>query len=307
MNTIAPRTLQCRQKRTVTLEQYFTKDSLVKKCIDFTNSCFPIGNIDLIIEPSAGAGAFLSQLPSSKTIGLDISPLLPQIIKADYFDWQPPRNKGSVLVIGNPPFGQRGSLAMRFLIKSFRFADCVAFILPRSFKKFTFQNRIPLHFHLAGEFDCDEFETASGVPVSVKSVFQVWVKKTIERETSSLKSSHADFEMKHCHLSRISKEMLAEVCEEYSFAIPQVGANFKPRDSKTITMGSYWFIKPNVDSARSVFEKLDFSFLHGMNTAFTSLSKKDIIRAYDLAASTPTPNLNENRKEKAPVNLQFSF
>jgi hypothetical protein len=36
-----------------------------------------------------------------------------------------------------------------------------------------------------------------------------------------------------------------------------------------------------VPGVRERFERLDFGFLDGMNTAHTSLSKKDIIAAYE--------------------------
>lgn len=67
----------------------------------------------------------------------------------------------------------------------------------------------------------------------------------------------------------------------YDFAIAQVGSNFKPKMTKDIHSGSYWFIKSNANrDLIEIFTTLDYSFLDGMNTVFKSLSKKDIILAY---------------------------
>ena len=46
-----------------------------------------------------------------------------------------PDKKGKYIVIGNPPFGLRGNLALRFMNHSYDFADVIAFILPRIYNK----------------------------------------------------------------------------------------------------------------------------------------------------------------------------
>jgi len=86
--------------------------------------------------------------------------------------------------------------------------------------------------------------------------------------------------MRHCHLSRVSADELARLRNTYAFTIPQVGADFAPRDPGQVTKGSHWFIRPKAPGVRDRFERLDFGFLEGMNTAHMSLAKRDIIRAY---------------------------
>jgi hypothetical protein len=65
-----------------------------------------------------------------------------------------------------------------------------------------------------------------------------------------------------------------------------VGAAFRPRDSAEIDKGSWWFIQPKVGGVRERFELLDFTFVEGMNTAHQSLSKRDIIRAYQVVVDS---------------------
>lgn len=46
------------------------------------------------------------------------------------------------VIVGNPPFGHRGKLALDFLNKSLNEAPIVAFILPNLFKRYSIQKRI---------------------------------------------------------------------------------------------------------------------------------------------------------------------
>ena len=58
--------------------------------------------------------------------------------------------------IGNPPFGRQASLARKFIKKCSLFCNTIAFILPRSFKKESYQKAFPLDFHLIKQYDLDQ-------------------------------------------------------------------------------------------------------------------------------------------------------
>ena len=266
-------------KRTVDLDQYFTSQALVAQCIEALQEVVRLDQFDLILEPSAGSGRFLDALPVDGTLGIDICPSDPRVQKADFFQWQPAESK-KVLVLGNPPFGQRGALAIRFLNHAMTFAHTVALILPRSFNKFTFQNRVDRQYQLAYSQNLDgQFDFREDV-VSVQTVFQVWQRSDTLRDLLKPAKSHPHFLMKHAHLSRVSESEKQDLVKFADFAIPQVGAKFHPTDPKTITKGSYWFIRLESGAIRLAFDHLDFAFLEGTNTAHTSLSKADIVQAY---------------------------
>jgi hypothetical protein len=270
-------------KRTVEAEQYFTSPQVVEECLNLIEKHFSIASFDLHLEPSAGGGAFLLRLPEATRVGLDIFPLHQEIQQQDFLTWLPKHASCNVLTIGNPPFGQRANLAVKFLEHAALFSNVIAFVLPRSFRKYTFLNRVPEFFHLVDSFDCDDFQRPDGETVTVKSVFQIWQKRPIARNKLVPQGTHNHFDMKHAHLSRTSQEDFASLCESYDFAIPQVGAAFRPKNPNTLTQGSYWFIKSKAPGVREAFEQLDFSFLDGMNTAHKSLSKTDIVAAYKKA------------------------
>lgn len=274
-------------KRVVGMEQYYTAPEVAARCVRYASELLDFDRFAHLIEPSAGDGAFLHLLPEEKRLGIDLAPRAPSVVAANFLTWTPPLFSGPLLVIGNPPFGQRAAQAFAFLHKACAISDAVAFILPRSFNKYTFQNRVDTNFHLAGSFDCEDFVGGGGERQTVRTVFQVWRRGDHARDEITLPSTHPDFDMKHCHLSRVSPADLATLQERYEFTIAQVGASFAPRDACDVTRGSHWFIRPTVPGVRERFERLDFSFLDGMNTAHKSLSKKDIVSAYEQTLAPP--------------------
>jgi len=265
-------------KRRVTTEAYFTSPKLAAECVRFLGGFVALPSFDYVLEPAAGNGVFIDALPGL-VIGLDINPRRDNIVRGDFFAYSPPAGRG--LVVGNPPFGQRGALAIRFLNRAMEFASVVAFILPRSFKKHAFLNRVNRAFHLLGQFDCEDFVLPDGSPMKVKCVFQVWQRRPELRPLIELATSHPDFDLKHFHLSRTSDTKLRAAMQHYDFAIAQVGQDFKPKTINLLYKGSHWFVRANVAGVRRRFEQLDFGFLDGLNTAHKSLSRKDIVAAYE--------------------------
>jgi hypothetical protein len=163
-------------------DQFYTNKEVAKKCIDKITILFPKNSKYLWIEPSAGDGAFLKHLPPTyRTIGLDIDPKSAEIIKQDYLSWSPPKNE-DIIVFGNPPFGRQSSLAKSFIIKSCKFANIIAFILPKSFTKPSMSNAFDKKFHLIHStlLDKNAF-VLNGTQYDVPCVFQIWEKKENER------------------------------------------------------------------------------------------------------------------------------
>ena len=175
------------------LDQYFTKIEIAQKLFDKT--CNIIlkyeKNINdfLWIEPSAGNGAFFNLLPKNKRIGIDINPLNDEIIQSDYLKYNLPENQKNI-VIGNPPFGHRGVIALDFINHSEK-ADYVCFILPMFFEskgKGSVKYRVK-DFNLihSERLSKNSFYTPNNNKnVDVKCVFQIWSKNhKVENEEFS--------------------------------------------------------------------------------------------------------------------------
>lgn len=113
----------------IPLDKYYTEDSLAKYCVEKTFEILG-SDWDRIIEPSAGAGAYLKYLPKN-TLAYDIAPEAPGIIAMDYRKVQLPYMEKS-LVIGNPPFGRANKLSVQFVKQSLTHSPYISLIQPIS-------------------------------------------------------------------------------------------------------------------------------------------------------------------------------
>lgn len=110
-------------------DKYYTPRELAKYCYDTALRVIGKENITEIIEPSAGDGAFLDCDPM--IVGYDIAPEREDVIQADFLKLSFSYREGR-LFIGNPPFGSRMNLAIKFFKHCVPVADYIAFILPIS-------------------------------------------------------------------------------------------------------------------------------------------------------------------------------
>jgi hypothetical protein len=182
--------------RTNTKDQFYTDINVAKKCIQtITSSLQTIGGggastLDpssyLWVEPSAGNGSFLHNIPQTYTkIGLDIDPKKPDILCHDFLQWSPPQdNTKPILIFGNPPFGSQSTLAKAFISRSCSFATIIAFILPKSFVKPSMSRAFDPLFHCLHTSNITEnafILVDSTAKHNVPCVFQIWVKRTYPR------------------------------------------------------------------------------------------------------------------------------
>jgi predicted RNA methylase len=159
------------------LDKFYTMPDTARFCIDLLD----LSEFSLIIEPSAGSGSFSNQLPKG-TVALDLRPESDGIVKQDFFTYLPNAVSGKILVIGNPPFGQQNTLALKFINHAARFADTIAFIIPRSFDKESIKRRVDKNFHLVSStvLPVKSF-TLNGEPYAVPCIFQIWKRGTKPR------------------------------------------------------------------------------------------------------------------------------
>jgi len=169
-------------------DKYYTNKAAVTLCIEAIKQHIVINSsTHLIIEPSAGNGAFIDSIKTLTTnhVFYDIYPEHKEILKVDFIADVVIQNSDkyeSIHVIGNPPFGRQSSLAIKFIKKSAQFANSISFILPRSFKKDSLKKHFPHHFHLIYEIDIpSESFLVNDIVHDVPCVFQIWVKKDTKR------------------------------------------------------------------------------------------------------------------------------
>lgn len=160
-------------------DRFFTKRQTARHCMSvFTRIAQNYGydlESHIFVEPSAGDGCFTALLPENRRIALDIAPQAPGIEQSDFLNWTPP--PGTYAVIGNPPFGVRGAIALAFINRAAVFADIVGFILPMTFAsdgKGGAMTRVKGLTLLHSEELAPRSFWADGGDYDVNTVFQVW-------------------------------------------------------------------------------------------------------------------------------------
>lgn len=255
--------------RVNTKDQFYTNETVARSCIQDIIRLLPITNSYMWLEPSAGNGAFLHNIPNSfEKIGIDLDPKANDIVEQDYLEWIPPADK-NIIVVGNPPFGRQSSLAKAFISKSCEFAKVIAFILPKSFTKPSMFNIFDLKFHLIHsiELEKDSF-VINGSKYDVPCVFQIWQKREIDRAIEE-KVKPEGFEYITAN-------------EEYHIALRRVGGlagKCYKNDGTDFSVQSHHFIKFNDNVTRyidTIIEKINIHVFPSNTVGPRSLSKSEI-------------------------------
>lgn len=190
MNSKNTSTKSIKQKKGLnrnTIDKYYTKKEVVEDCIDLIKNHINILDEDLIIEPSAGNGAFIEGIKtlSNNYKFYDLMPEHEEIRKKDFLKYKFEKVKEkheNIHIIGNPPFGRQASIAIKFIKKCCLFSKSISFILPKSFKKDSMKKYFDRHFHLIFEKDIIENSfLVNDVEYDVPCVFQIWEYKEDER------------------------------------------------------------------------------------------------------------------------------
>lgn len=183
------------------VDAFYTKPEVGESCVSMLNETM-VGTLGAnpddyhFIDPSAGSGCFYNVLPSDRRTGIDIVPHQ-GLVYQDYLAWRP-REGLRCVVVGNPPFGLRGHLALKFINHSAEFADVVGFILPQSFEsdgKGAASKRVDSRYALAlsKPLPPDSFQYPDGRDVEVATVFQVWTKVGKERIAPASRPDVSDY------------------------------------------------------------------------------------------------------------------
>ena len=159
-------------------DEYFTKPEISERL--YKKTCEIISKYENInkytwIEPSVGDGSFYKLLPKNK-IGIDIKETKYDTILSDYLNYELPDKP--LVVIGNPPFGHRGVLALKFIEHSEK-AEFVAFILPmffQSFGKGSIRYRVKNFGLLYEEVLPENSFYIGNKEKDIKCCFQIWSK-----------------------------------------------------------------------------------------------------------------------------------
>ena len=264
------------------MDQFYTNDDVALRLWNTLQTIVNTVDYDVVLEPSAGKGAFFRLFPESKRIGLDIQPKFEGIEKMDYFDFVPQLEK-TYLVVGNPPFGKISSTAVKFFNKSASFADCIAFIVPRTFKRVSVHNQLSLDFHLVYNEDLPVTPCCFTPKMSAKCCFQIWTKTTCPRKIVIYDKTHPDFIFVK-HGPKDKKNQPTPPVEDSDFAVKAYGSNCGEIQDTCLDMlrpKSWHWIKSNIDieTLKSRFKSLDYNMSKD-TVRQDSLGQQELIYLY---------------------------
>ena len=214
------------------LDRFYTKPSVVDNLLKE----IVIEDYDVVVEPAAGTGNWSSKIEDC--IAIDIAPEHPDIMKGDFLEddflFDEMKKENRILVIGNPPFGRISNKSIKFINKAAEFADTIAFILPRSFRKESLQRKINKNFWLIKDIDLFEEHCFifKGEDYFAPCVFQVWERREEERNTKVEKvdpvgfSYIVDYKTKYEEFYDSNKQKIVKVIRKY---VKETNANLVVR------------------------------------------------------------------------------
>jgi len=259
-----------------TTDEFFTNTVIALDCIKLFLQHIAPGPNDILIEPSAGAGSFSHNL-QGHVYAFDITSRHDSIIEKDFLTlpsspWFQELiiNKNvPIHVIGNPPFGRQSCLAKKFIKLCSTFSSSISFILPKSFKKDSFQRTFPLNFHKVYEIDLpvDSFIIGDKVH-DVPCVFQIWKKESTLRKV-------APSQEPQCFV-------FCKKDDDPDFALRRVGVyagKLVDTNLSVVSPQSHYFIKINTNITKQQFVSWykKVSFDHDNTVGPKSISTKEFI------------------------------
>ena len=257
------------------IDKFYTQRDVATECINLVPD---LNSYDLIIEPSAGSGSFSSQL---NCIAYDIEPEDENIIQQDWFTVEK-FNLEHVLVIGNPPFGSRSSLAKNFIKHARKIgAETIAFILPDTFSKLSNQSKtlFPDDWRLIVEHKLSNstFITEDKKNYFVPCSFYVWTKRPGELNLRKRKEIPTD---DFVFLKR--GDLTAD------FSINGNSGKIKEINQITNSKAEHYIKAKNksVSELKNIFNELDYQKVSSVNGGNFWIGQQEILKAYKDYLST---------------------
>jgi len=309
----------------VSLDKFYTKADVARHCWAqlgvVMKGCGISLAQSLIVEPSAGGGAFVDTAPRGVRIhAFDIAPDAgrPDIRQHDFLTAPLPRLRapgpnGARVVVGNPPFGRKSRLALDFIQRAWdeAKADIVAFILPVQFRKWSAQRNVHPGARLIADIDLrdDAFEVC-GSTRRVRCCFQIWLAPRVAEEAGAGWSNmrlraapparHRDFEAYQYNRMPGSERLFER---EWDFAVLRQGhGDYSARvfRSDQCDRRKQWILfKAHSPNALRRLLRLDFAALARCNTTVPGFGKADVVEAYVKAtAAEGRPHGSVRRQQR---------
>ena len=168
-------------------EQFYTPPEIASRVVRRLMWLVPNALERTWLEPAGGTGAFIDAARAAGVldiVSVDIEPLHAQVAQANFLDVD--LDVHGAVTVTNPPFGRNNSLSVPFFNRSARYSDYIAFIVPRSWRKWSVTNRLDPSFHLISDDDLTiNYVDAEGSDAYARNLLrtcvQVWERRPVRR------------------------------------------------------------------------------------------------------------------------------
>jgi hypothetical protein len=164
-------------------EQFYTPRDVADQVVSRLLEVVPDAVNRPWVEPAGGNGVFIDaarDVGVRKVVSFDIEPKHCEVERGDFLAQQ--LEVSRAVSIGNPPFGRNNALSVPFFNHSALFSDYIAFIVPRSWRKWSVVNRLDGKFHLISDEDLSiDYVDAAGssnyVKTYLQTCMQIWERR----------------------------------------------------------------------------------------------------------------------------------
>ena len=267
--SVVPSRAKLGNRRVTGKEQYYTPRELASVLVSKVKQLVPNFASRTVVEPAGGTGAFVEAAKAAgakKVLSVDIEPKHGDVNKADYLSTN--LKIVDAVTISNPPFGRNNSLSIPFFNRAADTSEFIAFIVPRSWRKWSVINRLDRRFHLIHDEDLsidyvDDTHTLISQRNSLKTCFQIWQRREELREIVKVEDRG--------YVTKVKPEEADIALTVFGFSCGKVNEEFE-RKANTTRM----FLKLNHPKALQALKTMPYQRF-SKNTAYTeALSFQEI-------------------------------
>ena len=247
-------------RRVTGKEQYYTPANLASELVSVVARLVPDFASRTVLEPAGGTGAFVDAAVAlgAKVVSFDIEPLHESVQRFDFLEADIKLAKA--VTISNPPFGRNNSLSIPFFNRAADHSEYIAFIVPRSWRKWSVLNRLDPRFHLISDQDMVvDYVDASGKRLSEKKILATCFQVYQRRDSLRPKVVVADMGL----VKKVSPEEADVALTIFGFSCGAVTTDFE-RVKNTTRM----YLKLLHPDALAALKSVDFDRF-SRNTAYT--------------------------------------
>ena len=275
-------------RRTTGKEQFYTPTDLALRLATLVSDKVGGFSDKTVIEPAGGTGSFLQAakaLKANKLISFDIEPKAEGVLLADFLlETKGLEKISDAITISNPPFGRNNSLSIPFFNKAAQHSQYIAFVVPRSWRKWSVLNRLNRNFHLVHDEDLsidyvDELGEMVWQKARLNTCFQIWERREELRPVIKVKDQGL--------LSKVKPEDADVALTVFGYGCGKVRTSFDRVPNSTVM-----FLKLHDKRVLKALQSVDFSKFY-KNTAYTEALSLQEIRYLINEAVLGNPGLEE--------------